>query len=334
MSRTSSRVSDGGATFLTRNPYPKGRLLAALLFLLSGCASLPEAVRELDANAGRVELEAAPFYPQQRYQCGPAALTTVLTMSGASVSLPAIVDKVYLPEKSGSLQVELMAATRTSGRLPYVIDGTLSAVWNELEAGRAVLVMQNLGVAAIPRWHYAVVVGIDPQRGEVILRSGVDRRRITATNTFLRTWRRSDYWAVVVLRPDEMPVNVDEGRYLEAVAALEQAGRLDEAGVAWQTALRAWPDSSAALFGLGNVRFASDQFAAAEDIYRRLLARDDRLLVARNNLALVLAQQQEFDAALAQISIALAQNSDAALESELEHTQMMIKKMADSTRYD
>jgi hypothetical protein len=301
------------------------------LFLLSGCTSLPEAVRELDTNAGRVELEDAPFYPQQRYQCGPAALTTVLTMSGASVSLPAIVDKVYLPEKSGSLQVELLAATRTSGRLPYVIDGTLSAVWNEIAAGRAVVVLQNLGVAAIPRWHYAVVVGIDPLHGEVILRSGTDRRRITATNTFLRTWRRGDYWAIVVLRPDEMPANVDQGRYFEAVAALEQAGQLDEAAVAWQTALRAWPGSSAVLFGLGNVRFASDQFAEAEEIYRRLLARDDRLLVARNNLALALARQQEFDAALAEILIALAQNSDAALGSELEHTQEMIKKMQADT---
>ncbi|MGB5489861.1 MAG: PA2778 family cysteine peptidase [Woeseiaceae bacterium] len=288
-------------------------------------------MRELDTNAGRVELEDAPFYPQQRYQCGPAALTTVLTMSGASVSLPAIVDKVYLPEKSGSLQVELLAATRTSGRLPYVIDGTLSAVWNEIAAGRAVVVLQNLGVAAIPRWHYAVVVGIDPLHGEVILRSGTDRRRITATNTFLRTWRRGDYWAIVVLRPDEMPANVDQGRYFEAVAALEQAGQLDEAAVAWQTALRAWPGSSAVLFGLGNVRFASDQFAEAEEIYRRLLARDDRLLVARNNLALALARQQEFDAALAEILIALAQNSDAALGSELEHTQEMIKKMQADT---
>ena len=323
MSRTSSRVSDR---------YTKGRWLPALLLLLSGCASIPEAVRELDASAGRVELEDAPFYPQQRYQCGPAALATVLTMSGTNISLPAIVDKVYLPEKSGSLQVELMAATRTSGRLPYVIDGTLSAVWNELAAGRAVLVLQNLGVAAIPRWHYAVVVGIDPQQREVILRSGTDRRRITATKTFLRTWRRGDYWAVVVLRPGEMPANVDQGRYFETIAALEQAGELDEAAVAWQTALRVWPGSSAALFGLGNVRFASGQFAEAEEFYRRLLARDDRLLVARNNLALALAQQQEFDAALAEISIALAQNSDAALVSELEHTQETIKKMQSDSK--
>ena len=313
--------------FLSRNLYTKGRLLPALLLLLGGCASLPPAVQELAADAGPIELEHTPFFPQQRYQCGPAALTTVLTMSGANVSLPEIVEKVYLPAKQGSLQVELLAATRTSGRLPYVIDGSLSAIWSELAAGRAVVVLQNLGVAAIPRWHYAVVVGVDPQQRQVVLRSGTDLRRITATTTFLRTWQRGDFWAMVALRPDELPADVDQGRYFEAIVALEQAGQLNAAAVAWQTALQAWPHAATALFGLANIRFAAGQFAAAEEFYRRLLARDAQLLVARNNLALALAEQQKFEAALAEIAVALAQNSDAALASELEHTQELIKSM-------
>jgi tetratricopeptide (TPR) repeat protein len=313
--------------FLSKNLYAKGRLLPALLLLLSGCTSLPPAVQELAADAGPIELEDTPFYPQQRYQCGPAALTTVLTMSGANVSLPDIVDKVYLPEKQGSLQVELLAATRTSGRLPYVIDGSLSAIWSELAAGRAVVVLQNLGVAAIPRWHYAVVVGVDPLQRQVVLRSGTDLRRVTATTTFLRTWQRGNYWGMVALRPDELPVDVDQGRYFEAIVALEEAGQADEAALAWQTALRKWPNSATALFGLGNIQLAAGQFAAAEKLYMRLLARDEQLLVVRNNLALALAEQQKFNAALAEIAAALAQNSDAALASELENTQEMIKSM-------
>jgi hypothetical protein len=297
------------------------------LLLLTGCASLPQAVREFDAGAGVVELEQTPFFPQQRYQCGPAALTTALTMSGVDVALPEIVEKVYLPGKSGSLQVELMAATRTAGRLPYVIDGTLSAVWDELSAGRPVIVLQNLGVAVFPRWHYAVVVGVDAGRNEVILRSGTDRRRITATNTFLRTWRRGDYWAMIVLRPDETPANVDQGRYFKAIAALEQTDQLDAAASAWDTALRVWPGDTVALFGLGNVRFASGEFAEAEELYRALLEHDDRMLVARNNLALALAEQRKFDEALQQIADAMTQNSDAALAMELQHTRATIQRM-------
>ena len=312
--------------FGTGIPYPGGRLLPALLLLLSGCASIPEAVRELPAGFV-LELDEAPFYSQERYQCGPAALTTVLTMSGAVVALDDIVDKVYLPERKGSLQVELLAATRTEGRLPYVIDGTLSAIRKELEAGRPVVVLQNLGVAAIPRWHYAVVVGINADRSEVILRSGTDRRRITSVRTFLHTWRRGEYWAMVVLRPDELPAAVNRERYFSAIAALEQTGRLDEAALAWRTAEDRWPENPVALFGLGNTEGALGKFAVAEKIYRALLEQDGSLLVARNNFALVLAEQGEFEAAIDEIGTALEMNDDPALESELRDTERTILGM-------
>jgi len=300
--------------------------LPALLLLLGGCAPIPEAVLELPAGSV-LELDRTPFYPQERYQCGPAALTTVLTMSGAVVALDDIVDKVYLPERKGSLQVELLAATRTEGRLPYVIDGTLSAIRNELEAGRPVVVLQNLGVAAIPRWHYAVVVGINADRSELILRSGTDRRRTTSVRTFLHTWRRGDYWAMVVLRPDELPAEVNRERYFSAIAALEQTGRLDEAALAWRTAEDRWPENSVALFGVGNTEGALGNFSVAEKIYRALLEQDGSLLVARNNLALVLAEQGEFEAAIDEIGTALEMNDDPALESELRDTERTILGM-------
>ena len=300
--------------------------MPALLLLLGGCAPIPEAVLELPAGPA-VELDRTPFYPQERYQCGPAALTTVLTTSGAVVALDDIVEKVYLPERKGSLQVELLAATRTEGRLPYVIDGTLSAIRNELEAGRPVVVLQNLGVAAIPRWHYAVVVGINADRSEVILRSGTDRRRITSVRTFLHTWRRGEYWAMVVLRPDELPAEVNRERYFSAIAALEQTGRLDEAALAWRTAEDRWPENPVALFGLGNTEGALGNFAVAEKIYRALLEQDGSLLVARNNLALVLAEQGEFEAAIGEIEATLEMNDDPALESELRDTERTILGM-------
>ena len=54
-----------------------------LLALLTGCASLvPQTIALRDAwpqgVATRVDLTEVPFFPQQDYQCGPAALATVL----------------------------------------------------------------------------------------------------------------------------------------------------------------------------------------------------------------------------------------------------------------
>ena len=314
--------------------------MPALFVLLTGCASIPPSVSELPDTSPAIELDDTPFYPQERYQCGPAALTTVLAKSGAEVSLDDIVGKVYLPGRQGSLQVELLAATRTEGRLPYVIDGSLAAIWRELETGRPVLVLQNLGVEAIPRWHYAVVVGIDAERGEVVLRSGTDRRRVTRIRTFLHTWRRGGYWGMVVLVPGQLPTAPNRSRYFEAIAALEQAGRAvrdditrqegkagraEEAAWAWQTALREWPGDTVALFGLANAHLAKAEYAAAETAYRDLLERVPDLPAARNNLALALAAQEKFDTALEQIRVALSNNPDPAMEKELRDTEATIR---------
>lgn len=271
-----------------------------------------------------VELVDVPFYAQERYQCGPAALTTILEASGAGVSLKDIVDKVYIPGRQGSLQLEMLAATRTSGRLPYVVDKSLAALVAELEAGRPIVILQNLGIAPIPRWHYAVVVGIDPERNRVILRSGTERRRETPIGVFLRTWSRSDYWGLVAVRPGELPTDVDRDRYFQAAVGLEQADRSAEASRAWQAALDEWPDNTTALFGLGNARLALDDLAGAEETYRQLIAIEPRLVVARNNLALVLAGQQRIDEALSEIDRALKLNDDPDLDLILIDTQAEI----------
>ncbi len=300
--------------------------MPALCILSCGCAGIPDAVRDHDAESA-IELVDTPFYPQERYQCGPAALTTALTASGAPVTLADIERKVFLPGKAGSLQVELLAATRTSGRLPYVIDGTLSAIVAELEAMRPVIVLQNLGVAAFPRWHYAVVVGVDPERDEIVLRSGNERRRLTKASTFLRTWRRSDYWAIVVLRPDEMPARVDAARYFEAIAALEQAGRLDEALIAWRAALNAWPRHPVPTFGLANVHFAFGRYADAERLYRSLLDQQGPSSAVQNNLAIALAKQARVAEATRMIDRALESDPDPALVPELRDTRTMIEAL-------
>ena len=304
-----------------------GRLLPALLVWLAGCASIPEEVRDLPHEGVRVELAETPFHPQSRYQCGPAALTTVLQASGATVELDDIVAKVYIPGRQGSLQLELLAATRTSGRLPYRIDGTLSALLAELEAGRPVIVLQNLGVASIPRWHYAVVVGIDGDRGLIILRSGQERRRETPINVFLRTWSRGDFWGLVTLPPGELPENVDRAHYFNAVIGLEQTGKSEEAALAWQAAVERWPGDTTARFGLGNALLAQGDFPAAEAQYRELILMAPELIVAYNNLALALARQQRLAEALQTIDRAQQSNDDPSLEPVLSETRREILAM-------
>ena len=170
---------------------------AALLPLVGGCA----AHLELPASVAPLELDAVPFFAQTEFQCGPAALATILTDAGASVTPEALVDAVYIEGLRGSLQPELLGATRRQGFIPYVLEPEPAALFAELAANRPVLVLQNLGFDRAPVWHYAVLVGVDPGADRVILRSGTERRLSTSTKRFLRSWQRGENWAFVALAP-------------------------------------------------------------------------------------------------------------------------------------
>ena len=89
------------------------RLAGVLLcgLLLGACATPPQTRTLLAQPAtdlpAAVELSDTPFYPQQRYQCGPAALATVLGAQGVDVAPEALVDAVYVPALHGSLPEEI-----------------------------------------------------------------------------------------------------------------------------------------------------------------------------------------------------------------------------------
>ena len=67
------------------------------------------------------------------------------------------------------------------------------------------VVLQNLGLAWLPRWHYAVLVGHDLAARQLVLRSGTTERELMGFALFERTWARSARWAFVALVPGRLP---------------------------------------------------------------------------------------------------------------------------------
>ncbi|MEX2258750.1 MAG: PA2778 family cysteine peptidase [Woeseia sp.] len=306
---------------------------ALALFLsgcLAACSTIPERVSDYGPAAAAAELTGTPFHPQERYQCGPAALMTILEASGAGTDMDTLIRRVYLPARQGSLQTELVAATRAEGRIPYQLAPKLSSLGAELKAGRPVLVLQNLGVSWLPRWHYAVVVGVNPEADEIVLRSGTERRRVTRTATFLRTWRRSGYWSLVALRPGEMPAEADRERWFDTLAALEETGHIRNARAGWQAALGQWPDATVARFGLANSEFLLGNWAGAEAGYRALLVSQPGLVMVRNNLAAALLKMERVDEARDEAMRALRQaEGTAAYRQAIEETLAEIDAAAE-----
>ena len=286
------------------------RLTAAgiLLLGLAGCATPQlQALLESDSPAlpQRAELEAVPFYAQDEYQCGPASLAMVLEAGGKAIPPEALRPQVYLPDRQGSLQIEMLAAARRNGFVAIELSPKLSDLLAEIAAGNPPVVLQNLALDWVPVWHYAVAVGYDLKDRQIVLRSGTERRLVMPLSTFERTWERGGYWAMLALPPGRFPVSVTTAEYLSAVTKLEKVGPPQPAQVAYQRALERWPDQFTALMGAGNTAHRASDFEGAEKAFRRATVVYPQSAAAHNNLAQTLADLDRFDEALSEARLAV-----------------------------
>lgn len=256
------------------------------------------------------ELVEVPFFPQEQYQCGPASLAMLLQASGVSVGPEELVPRVFVPERQGSFQVEMLAAARAYGRVSMPIDPTLYSLIRWLDAGQPVLVLQNLGLNWYPFWHYAVVVGYQLDDRKLILRTGITERYVVDMSLFERTWARADFWGMVALPPGQLPVAEDSSRYFQAVAAFERSADPQMANKAWRAGVRAWGDSLPMWMGLGNNWYGQGRYADAEDAYRAVIQRQPAYGPAYNNLAEVKIRQGQYQEAIELASEAMARDPD------------------------
>jgi tetratricopeptide (TPR) repeat protein len=288
-----------------------------VLAALAGCAAAPPTV----------ELTRVPFYPQEEFQCGPASLAALLVDSGVTVTPQELRPQVYTPARQGSLQVELLAAARRHGRLALVITPNAQVLREQLDAGRAVLVLQNFGTAGSPLWHYAVVIGYEPGGRAYLLRSGITPRQRLAARRFLATWARAGNWGLVLARADEVPRGFEAIPYLQAAHSLESSGQPLVAGQAYATAAARWPQEPAAWFALAGSQVAAGELRAAESSYRQLLAVAPDYAPAHNNLAMLLLGRGCAAAAAAELQLARAQ-AEARFADDLADTAARIATYA------
>ncbi len=302
-----------------RTPLAAALLAAALA---AGCASIgaPQSRALLAAGTGRapVELTQVPYFAQQRFHCGPASLAMAAGAAGVAVTPEAIADQVFVPAREGALQVEMLAAARRQGLVAVRLPGTLAALLAEVDAGHPVVVLLNLGLAAAPRWHYAVVIGHDLGAGELLLRSGDEPRQRLRLATFEHTWARGGHWAFVALPPGRLPASADEHEAVQAALGFERVAPPQAVRATWAAVHARWPGSLVAAVGHGNALFAAGDARAAAAVFADAARRHDSAAAWHN---------------LAHARLALGER-DAAREAAQRAVAAAVRREGDSVWHD
>jgi tetratricopeptide (TPR) repeat protein len=237
-----------------------------------------------------------------------------------------LVSQVYLPERKGSLQIEMLAAARRHGMVSYQLAPRFEDLLRELAAGNPVIVLQNLSFGE--GWHYAVAVGYDYAKGDLILRSGITERETLNFGVHEFVWKRSGYWAMVALPPDRMPATADEGRWLSAIAALERADGALPARTAYQNFLKRWPANVNASIGLANAHYVLKDLGEAENVLRQAAQREPDSVIVLNNLAQALSDQGKDEEALSFIERAVAAGGPFGEAAQKTRTGILEKMAA------
>ena len=266
-----------------RAAFFSGMLSFTLLFTISGCQSLSQGLGQHIASQLASPDMDVPFFAQEKYQCGPAALASVLNFAGVATTPEQLVDEVWLPKRHGSLAMELSAAARARGFLVYPVSSE-TALFSELDAGHPVLIQQNLLFNWLPQWHFAVVVGYADNGNTLYLHSGQEKKKAVDLDWFENHWRKANRVGFAVIPKNQLPAQSTALELASAINDLSHSSQQPGTEY-WRLAAKRYPESPIILFGFANALAQQSQFTNAVGQYQRATTIKSDFHAAWNNLA-------------------------------------------------
>jgi len=261
--------------------------LLILFIITSGCATraiqTEALLKEPPSIPAQKEISDVPYVKQTDNYCGPATLTMALQYNGHNVTLDELGKEMYTPKMKGTLQQDMISASRRHGMMAVPIEN-LDSLLKEIDAGHPVIVFENLLFSWYPQWHYAIIYGYDIPKQMLVMHSGPEKGKRWAFDRFERSWMFSDYWGLVILNPGELSATANELAHLNAAAGLEKIGQKEAAEKAYLGMLKKWPQSLGALIGLGNVTYQRKDFKASVKYLTLATKFHPSSVAAHNNL--------------------------------------------------
>lgn len=161
-----------------------------LMIIILSCASTAFHYKDEE----NVLIANVPFFPQEKYQCGPAALAGVLNFWGEKISPEDIAQEIYSPTAKGTLNLDLLFYAQKRGLQAQQYQGSLEDLKKNISGGIPLILQVDFGFLVYEQTHFLVVVGYNSQG--VIVNSGVEKGKFIPTSSFLRIWAKTKYWTL------------------------------------------------------------------------------------------------------------------------------------------
>lgn len=307
------------------NYYTPLLLASSALIILSGCTPKEPLPSGKYYSSSNIKV---PFVSPRSDLCGSTSIEMISSYWQSTTSyVPRLSrheldGRTLIPAKGGTLQVELVATARANGLLVYPLNPTFDALFSELGKQHPVIVLVNRGYSWYPLWHYAPVTGYDGGKRTILMHFSDRPNEALPIATFAALWKRSGNWGVVLLPPGHLPASASSKTFLRSAYEFEKIGMMDDAIIAYQSALLRWPEDIDILFALANAYYHSHQPTNAEQSYRKLLSLEPGHPLALNNLADLLCRTGRSNDALRLLGEAVT--DDIEMQSIIKATRKEI----------
>ncbi|MEW6570674.1 MAG: C39 family peptidase [Nitrospirota bacterium] len=175
-----------------KNPEKGLSCLIIILISLTSCFTVSEIPRE----AHNTLIEGVPFYPQEAYQCGPSSLAGVLNYWGVYVSPDDIAQEIFSESVKGTLNLDMLLYTKRKGLRAVYYSGSIKDIKRNIDLGYPLIVLVDLGISLYQANHFMVVIGYN-EKG-LIVNSGKKRESFVREEDFLRAWKKTDFWTLLI----------------------------------------------------------------------------------------------------------------------------------------
>lgn len=171
-------------------------LLSALSFILTVLTACVPQNRSFQSNNEYV-IQDVPFFPENRYWCGPASLAGVMNYYQKAPKPEEIAGKIYSPSAGGTIMADLAWFARKHEFNVNIIKSDTEKLRQMVSNEKPVIVFVSRDGWLTEYNHFMVVVGFNNEG--FIVNSGRNHQQFYEKEAFSRLWKKTDNHALIVV---------------------------------------------------------------------------------------------------------------------------------------